>query len=159
MEAIKSISKSSTKYLLKTLAATSITLNSSSSSSTILECSDLINASCQIWKLRDWLEIAEDEQGELLIFVIVRLADGEYVFVELAAFCQLSLSHVLQLFSSTSAIEHPRALKTCMTMLNLLSFRITRLRIDGKGKILSTLPFETFLACHLRFRAGLRSNC
>lgn len=37
-------------------------------------------------------------------------------------------------------------------MLDLLSFRIARLRSLSNNNV-ATLPFETFLACHLNFRS------
>lgn len=72
----------------------------------------------------------------------------------MAAFCQSTLA-VLVATLSTSHAPDSKALRTCLAMLNLMSFRIARLRTVSDPKKLSTLPFETLIACHLTFRQAL----
>lgn len=65
------------------------------------------------------------------------------------------------LLSQTTGNEAPakdaRTLKTCLAMLDLLAFRIARLRTISDSVKISTVPFETFVACHLAFRQALTS--
>ena len=56
---------------------------------------------------------------------------------------------------STTAAHNAQSLKTCLATLDLLSFRIARLRSLSDQLKLSTVPFETFVACHLAFRQAL----
>lgn len=46
----------------------------------------------------------------------------------------------------------PFALQTCLSLLDLLSYRTKRLRSLASGGKVDTQPFETLIACHLVFR-------
>lgn len=61
--------------------------------------------------------------------------------------------------SPTSLSSSPLVVQSCLAMLDLLGYRIVRLRSISDVTKVSTLPFEMFVACHLSFRRALQSIC
>lgn len=72
-----------------------------------------------------------------------------------STFAQQVLGTLLS--QTTTSTKDDRTLKTCLAMLDLLAFRIARLRTISDIVKISTVPFETFVACHLAFRQALSS--
>lgn len=68
-------------------------------------------------------------------------------------FSQTVLSTLLST-TATSPVPSPQA---CLATLELLNFRMARLRSLSDSNKISTLPFETFVACHVTFRPLLQS--
>lgn len=84
--------------------------------------------------------------------VLNLLADCLSLSAELdSTFSETVLSVLL---SHTGSISSPEA---HLATLELLSFRMARLRFLSDPAKISPLPFETFVACHAIFRPALQS--
>ncbi|GAA5879792.1 hypothetical protein JCM16303_004181 [Sporobolomyces ruberrimus] len=94
---------------------------------------DLLEATRAMWTMKDWLGGAADDQDALY-----------------AELLQMALTTTIS--QLPSSISKPSALPTCVSLVELLSYRIKRLRaLAGEGKV-STQPFETLIASHYLFR-------
>ncbi|KAL8287505.1 hypothetical protein RQP46_003363 [Phenoliferia psychrophenolica] len=137
---IETIVKAASKPLGKALVATTAAIVASPEA--VWDCADLLDGCRRFWQLKDWISgTAEHDQVE-----------------PFAAFAQAALGVLVDHAAHPERLEvQPNSLRTCLAMLDLLGFRIARLRALSDPKKHATGPFETFLACHLAFRQGLRA--
>ncbi|KAK4698573.1 nucleolar pre-ribosomal-associated protein 2, partial [Phenoliferia sp. Uapishka_3] len=152
--------KAASKPFGKTLsAASAATLTSPAS---VWDCADLIDGCRRFWQLKDWVSGGECDQGTYSpnrFTPSAMLISLVFPVEAFAAFAQSILGTLVTLTTSSASTldAQPDSLRTCLAMLDLLGFRIARLRELSDPAKHSTLPFETFLACHLAFRQGLRT--
>ena len=108
----------------------------------------MLNACRSLWRLKDWIaEGSDHDQGAFLSHAASNSSLTSRFAVELySTFAQSVLAHLAA--SPATADDFVARL----AMLDLLAFRVIRLRAISDSVKVSTLPFETFLACHLTFR-------
>lgn len=128
----------------------------------MLDVADLLNACRSLWHVKDWLaaEGEEHDQGALRrhrcpknfadVLLHTRIVDTYSTFAQ-----QILAALLAQITSNSSSAHNARTLRTSLAMLDLLAFRMARLRSISDTLKLSTVPFETFIACHLAFRQAL----
>ncbi|SCV70426.1 BQ2448_1820 [Microbotryum intermedium] len=125
----------------KTLKASTQQLVSEPKS--VFALADMISSCRSIWHAKDWLSNDAQECDEVDTY---------------AAFAQAALgatvSHVVGGQATTATAESDVAV-TCLAIAELLAFRIGRTRVMSKDVKVSSVPFETLVACHLAFHEHL----
>ncbi|GAA5956862.1 hypothetical protein JCM3765_006621 [Sporobolomyces pararoseus] len=131
-DAIRSSYKSASKPFGKALAA----VTGARTTMDVFDLGDLFDATRAVWTTKDWLAESANASDDL-----DRLC---------ADFTHAVLSTTLS--QLPASISKPTARSTCLSLLDLLSYRIKRLRGLSAEDKLSTQPFETLIATHLFFR-------
>ncbi|KAM0750831.1 hypothetical protein T439DRAFT_356570 [Meredithblackwellia eburnea MCA 4105] len=139
-KAVETAAKSASKTFGKTLSAA---LELASSTDSVWSFADLLQACRQFWQFKDWIADGENDQVD-----------------SFNQFSEQTLAAIASTVSTSpdSIITHSDRAKVLLGILDLLGFRISRLRALSQPEKLSTAPFETFLACHLAFRKGLQGS-
>ncbi|GAA5895691.1 Urb2 domain-containing protein [Sporobolomyces salmoneus] len=131
-EAIRASFKSALKPFVKALA----TVTAARSTMDVFVLGDLLEATRSVWITKDWLAGsggASDDQDLVC-----------------AEFTQTALSSAIS--QITSSASKPSALSACLSLLDLLSYRIKRLRSLSIEEKIDTQPFETLIASQVLFR-------
>ncbi|GAA5983911.1 hypothetical protein JCM5350_001788 [Sporobolomyces pararoseus] len=131
-DAIRSSCKSASKPFGKALAA----VTGARTTMDAFVLGDLLDATRAVWTTKDWLAESASASDDL-----DRLC---------ADFTQAVLSTTIS--QLPSSISKASARTTCLSLLDLLSYRIKRLRGLSTEEKLNTQPFETLIATHLFFR-------
>ncbi|GAA5926924.1 Urb2 domain-containing protein [Sporobolomyces koalae] len=129
---IRSSIESATKPFAKVLTSVS----SARTTYDAFQMRDLLEATRCIWTAKDWLSTSVSASDE-----------RELTFAE---FVQTALTATIS--QLPAAISTPSALPTCLSLLDLVSYRIRRLRSMPVENKVDVRPYETLVATQLFFR-------
>lgn len=134
-EAVEALAGGASKAFAKTVGYVGAAVEADAG--VVVELADLVRGCQAFWSLKDYLEVGTVDHEQVEVY---------------STFAQTVLGALL---AQTVVVDAVKDLAVRQAMLDLLTFRVARLRTVSDSAKLSVLPFETLIACHLAFRQTL----